>query len=229
MIACARDKLSKSEGKNLFDESSQWEIYLAVSSDLTTTVEEITLTPKLALKELAWVLESVRWQKRRNPWQIHTAKKTEVKSYQDYIASSIACRTAKSADTKSYFCKAAVSSAANIPNIHPTAALSHPLNLFFEQVVGTVHKAQCIHVKNALQVHCHQCHIHFKPYFPKVVALALAGTDRKKNMPRWVPFLFDGLTAPMHSVNLLQGQFMDLVAWKTFQENKIGVTFKRSS
>ena len=141
MIACARDTLSKCERKNFFSDSSQWEMYSAISSDSTIIVEEITLTPQLALKELAWVLERVWWQKHRNRWQIHTAKKTEVQCCQDYIASSIACSTAKSADSKSYFCKAPVSSAANIPNVHLMAALSHALNLFFEQVVEKVHKA----------------------------------------------------------------------------------------
>lgn len=45
MIARARDKLSKSEKKNFFNESSQWGIYLAISSDSTMIVEEITVTP----------------------------------------------------------------------------------------------------------------------------------------------------------------------------------------
>lgn len=44
MIARARDKLSKSE-KNFFNESSQWGTYLAISSDSTIIVEEITVTP----------------------------------------------------------------------------------------------------------------------------------------------------------------------------------------
>lgn len=52
---------------------------------------------------------------------------------------------------------------------------------------------------------------------------AMIGTGGKKSIPRWVPLLFDGLTAPMHSVNLLQGHFMDLedpyVAWKSFQDD----------
>lgn len=91
-------------------------------------------------------MERVWWQKHRNLWKIHTAK-TEVQCCQDYIASSIAYRTAKSADTKSYFCKAQVPSAANIPNIHPMAALSHPLQLVSEQVVGKVHKALGTHIK----------------------------------------------------------------------------------
>lgn len=105
MIACSRDKLSKSERKNFFNESSEWEIYLAVPSDSTITVEEITLTLELALKELSWVLERVWQQKHRNLWKIHTAK-IEVQSCQDYIVSSFACRTATHADTKHYFCKA---------------------------------------------------------------------------------------------------------------------------
>lgn len=158
-------------------------------------------------------------------------EKTEIQCCQGYIASSIACRTAKSADTKSYFCKVPVSSAANIPNVCPMAALSHPLNLFFEQVVRKVHKAQGIHEKNALQVHCHHCYVYIKSYFPKAVLPAVVGTAGKKNMPRWVPLPFDGLTAPTHSVNLLQGQFMGpeelCVAWKTFQENKIEETLKK--
>jgi len=184
MISCARDKLSKSERENVFGESSQHEIHLAISSDSTIIVEEIPLTSQLALQELAWVLERAGWQKRRNLWQIHTAEMTEVRHCQGYVASSTACRTAKIADTKRYFCKVPVSPAANIPNIHPTAALPHPLNFFFEQVVGNVHKIQDIHVKNALQVHCHHCHIYFKYYFPQAVLPAVAGTAGKKNMPR---------------------------------------------
>lgn len=103
MIACSRDKLSKYERKNFFNESSQWEIYLAIPSDSTIIVEEITVTLELALKELSWVLERVWWQKYRNLWKIHPAK-AEVQCCQDYIVSSSECRTAKHADMKRYFC-----------------------------------------------------------------------------------------------------------------------------
>lgn len=93
-------------------------------------------------------------------------------------------------------------------------------------------KAQDIHVKNASQVHCHQCHEHFRSYFPKATNLLCLVQMEKKNMPGWVPLLFDGLTSPRHSVNLLQGQLRGLeelcVAWKTSQENETGDTFKRN-
>lgn len=140
MIACTRDKLSKSKRKDFFNESSQWEIYLAISSD-STIIVEITLTLQLALKELAWVLERVQWH--RKLWQTHAAKTKEVWCCQDYIASSTAFRTAKSADTKSDFCKAPEFSAINIPSICPVAALFHPLNLFLSRWLGKCirHKA----------------------------------------------------------------------------------------
>lgn len=63
-------------------------------------------------------------------------------------------------------------------------------------------------------------------YLPKSELPAAVGTAGKKNMPRRVALLFDGLVAAMHWVNLLQAQFMDLgklwVVWKTFQEHKTG-------
>lgn len=40
-----------------------------------------------------------------------------------------------------------VSSAANIPNVHPMAALSYPLNLVLEQLARKVHKALGIYIK----------------------------------------------------------------------------------
>lgn len=100
---------------------------------------------QLALKELACGLERVQWH--RKLWQTHAAKTKEVQCCQDYIACSTAFRTAKSADTKSDFFKASETSAINISSICPVAALFHPLNLFFEQVVGKVHKTQGINVK----------------------------------------------------------------------------------
>lgn len=103
---------------------------------------------------------------------------------------------------------------------------------FFVSVAGKLHKTQGIHVKNASQVHCHQCLIYSRCYLPKTIAPVVADTDRKKDMPRWLPLLLDGLTAPMHSVNLLKSQFVDLedqcVAYKTFNENKAGEILKRS-